>query len=159
MLSLSCEIKQYKWGQPGHASLVADLAACNSGAQVSAQEPYAELWMGAHESGSSKVKGTGMPLHKWLARSPLALGPDVLANYGNSLPFLFKVLSIQKALSIQSHPDKVLARQLHAARPNEYSDDNHKPELALAVRIYVRAHASTALRTRSHCSVHDRHLS
>ena len=37
-----------------------------------------------------------------------------------------------RALSIQSHPDKVLAKKLHKAHPNLYKDDNHKPEMALA---------------------------
>ena len=54
-----------------------------------------------------------------------------LAKHG--LPFLFKVLSVQTALSIQAHPDKDLAARLHAARPDMYKDDNHKPEMTLAV--------------------------
>lgn len=51
----------------------------------------------------------------------------------NGLPFLLKVLSVQTALSIQAHPDKELARRLHSSRPDMYKDDNHKPEMALAV--------------------------
>ena len=38
-----------------------------------------------------------------------------------------------KALSIQAHPDKKLAEALHALRPSIYKDDNHKPEMAVAV--------------------------
>ena len=34
---------------------------------------------------------------------------------------------------LQAHPDKVLAQRLHATRPDLYKDDNHKPEMALAV--------------------------
>ena len=49
------------------------------------------------------------------------------------LSFLFKVLSIRTALSIQAHPDKRLAGQLHAENPNAYKDDNHKPEMTLAL--------------------------
>lgn len=49
------------------------------------------------------------------------------------LPFLFKVLSINKALSIQAHPNKKLAEQLHKSNPKEYKDDNHKPEMTIAV--------------------------
>jgi mannose-6-phosphate isomerase len=52
------------------------------------------------------------------------------------LPFLFKVLSVQTALSIQSHPDKKLAERLHASNPKEYKDDNHKPEMALALEDF-----------------------
>jgi mannose-6-phosphate isomerase len=46
---------------------------------------------------------------------------------------LFKVLSIGKPLSIQAHPDKVLAERLHATWPQHYPDDNHKPEMAIAL--------------------------
>lgn len=49
------------------------------------------------------------------------------------MPFLFKVLSINKALSIQAHPNKKLAEQLHKSNPKEYKDDNHKPEMTIAV--------------------------
>lgn len=38
-----------------------------------------------------------------------------------------------KALSIQAHPDKRLAAELHAVRPDIYRDGNHKPEMALAL--------------------------
>lgn len=40
-----------------------------------------------------------------------------LPAFGCDLPFLFKVLSVGTALSIQSHPDKALAERLHAERP------------------------------------------
>ncbi|GAB2273576.1 hypothetical protein Dimus_008364 [Dionaea muscipula] len=43
------------------------------------------------------------------------------------------VLSIAKALSIQAHPDKGLASRLHESRQDVYKDDNHKPEMALAI--------------------------
>jgi mannose-6-phosphate isomerase len=49
------------------------------------------------------------------------------------LPFLLKVLSIRKALSIQAHPDKELARKLHNEFPKIYKDPNHKPEMAIAL--------------------------
>lgn len=135
MLRLQCDVKQYKWGQPGSTSLVADLASHGEGqVPVDEQEPYAELWMGSHVSGPSVAAKTGEPLNRWLERNPMALGKEVLKEHGSSLPFLFKVLSIQKSLSIQSHPDKALAEQLHRDRPHVYKDPNHKPEIALAVR-------------------------
>lgn len=43
------------------------------------------------------------------------------------------MLSVEKALSIQAHPDKELARALHEDQPSIYKDDNHKPEMALAL--------------------------
>ena len=36
------------------------------------------------------------------------------------LPFLFKVLSVAKALSIQAHPDMLLAQRLHRERPQVF---------------------------------------
>lgn len=44
-----------------------------------------------------------------------------------------EVLSIQKALPLQIHPDKDLAARLHSEDPEKYSDDNHKPEIAVAL--------------------------
>lgn len=52
---------------------------------------------------------------------------------GRDVPYLFKVLSVGKALSMQAHPDQGLAEKLHAARPAIYTDPNHKPEMAVAI--------------------------
>ena len=49
------------------------------------------------------------------------------------MAFLFKLLAVDKALSIQAHPHKSLAEKLHASRPDLYKDDNHKPEIAIAL--------------------------
>jgi mannose-6-phosphate isomerase len=46
---------------------------------------------------------------------------------------LFKVLSIDKVLSIQAQPDKHLAPKLHEAQPSVYKDPNHKPEMAVVL--------------------------
>jgi mannose-6-phosphate isomerase len=51
----------------------------------------------------------------------------------SQLPFLFKVLSVNQSLSIQAHPDKALAKELHTRDPKNYPDDNHKPEVAIAL--------------------------
>lgn len=40
---------------------------------------------------------------------------------------------MEKALSIQAHPDKYLAAILHKQQPEVYKDGNHKPEMALAL--------------------------
>lgn len=48
------------------------------------------------------------------------MGQEITQRYGGKLPFLFKVLSINKALSIQAHPNKKLAEQLHARDPRNY---------------------------------------
>ncbi|XP_037487626.1 uncharacterized protein LOC119366066 [Triticum dicoccoides] len=53
--------------------------------------------------------------------------------WAGDLPFLFKVLSVAKPLSIQAHPDKGLAELLNAMRSSTYRDANHKPEMAIAI--------------------------
>ena len=64
------------------------------------------------------------------------MSTEISSRYGDKLPFLFKVLSIRKALSIQAHPNKKLAEQLHAKDSKNYPDDNHKPEMAIAITSF-----------------------
>lgn len=61
------------------------------------------------------------------------VGDAVLSKYGADLPFLPKILSIAKALPLQIHPDKDLAARLHDQDPEKFTDDNHKPEIAVAL--------------------------
>ncbi|KAF2948209.1 mannose-6-phosphate isomerase 1 isoform X2 [Oryza sativa Japonica Group] len=132
-LRLRCAVQHYEWGRRGEASLVARLSDANADDHgPDPARPYAELWMGTHPSAPSSLLADGL-LRDWLARHPAALGPAVAARWGGDLPFLFKVLSVAKALSIQAHPDKDLAEVLHALRPATYKDGNHKPEMAIAV--------------------------
>lgn len=89
--------------------------------------------MGTHPSNPSKDLNTGRTLLDLCAENQSLLSEPVSARYGAKLPFLFKVLSVNKALSIQAHPNKKLAEQLHARDPKNYPDDNHKPEMAIAI--------------------------
>ena len=52
---------------------------------------------------------TGAPLADWLTEHTTTVGEGIETKSGQPvhLPFLFKVLSVNKALSIQSHPTKV----------------------------------------------------
>lgn len=160
MLRLQCEVKKYDWGHRGSTSLVAELAA-NGDAQLEIDPgaPYAELWMGAHVSGPSLTSLSHESLTSWLSRHPSVLGEEVLLKYGVHLPFLFKVLSVQKSLSIQSHPDKKLAERLHAERPGIYKDPNHKPEIALAVCVLFPSrceHQSWCIQLQGQCHSGER---
>lgn len=92
-----------------------------------------QLWMGTHPSNPSKDVTTGRTLLDLVQDNQALLAPSVAARYENKVPFLFKVLSVGKALSIQAHPNKKLAEQLHARDPKNYPDDNHKPEMAIAI--------------------------
>jgi mannose-6-phosphate isomerase len=77
--------------------------------------------MGTHPSCPSIVKETSQPLSEVLKSNIELLGEKVSRKFGTGeLPFLFKILSIHKALSIQAHPDKSLAKELHARDPKNY---------------------------------------
>lgn len=76
--------------------------------------------MGTHSSLPSKDDETGRTLLDLLQDNKALMSTEVSDKFGEKLPFLFKVLSINKALSIQAHPNKKLAEQLHAKDPEHY---------------------------------------
>lgn len=89
--------------------------------------------MGTHPSNPSRDVTTGRTLLDLVQDNQALLSPSVIETFGPQLPFLLKVLSIHKALSIQAHPNKSLAHILHQRDPKNYPDDNHKPEMAVAL--------------------------
>ncbi|KAK5171591.1 Mannose-6-phosphate isomerase [Oleoguttula sp. CCFEE 6159] len=89
--------------------------------------------MGTHPSNHSKDVETQRSLLDLVQDNKALMSTEISERYGDKLPFLFKVLSIRKALSIQAHPDKKLAEQLHKKDPEHYPDDNHKPEMTIAI--------------------------
>lgn len=112
--------------------------------------------MGTHPKSPSKVLSSNKPLSEHLSSHPELMGKRIIDHFSaadGNLPFLFKVLAIEKALSIQTHPDKKTAEELHAQQPDIYKgtsyflltfslchvpknlilDPNHKPEMALAL--------------------------
>lgn len=111
-------VMDYAWGIRGLDSRVARYAL-ESGIidEVDPDAPYAELWIGTHKKGPSTLSN----------------GESLEDLIGEPLPFLFKVLSCGKTLSIQAHPDKKLAEKLHSENPTAYGDPNHKPEMAIAL--------------------------
>ncbi|KAG5958108.1 hypothetical protein E4U57_001485 [Claviceps arundinis] len=135
LLRLQCGVNSYEWGKKGESSAAARFAAATprEGLAIDAEKPYAELWMGTHPSNPSKDVKTGRSLLDLFSENQALLSSSISSKYGAKLPFLFKVLSINKALSIQAHPNKKLAEQLHARDAKNYPDDNHKPEMAIAI--------------------------
>lgn len=89
--------------------------------------------MGTHPSNPSKDLNTGRSLLDLVGDNQALMSSEITKKYNQKLPFLFKVLSIAKALSIQAHPNKKLAEKLHAKDPKNYPDDNHKPEMTIAI--------------------------
>ncbi|KAI9162932.1 mannose-6-phosphate isomerase [Paramyrothecium foliicola] len=135
LIRLQCGVNSYEWGKKGNDSAAARFAAATPSPDLSikSDEPYAELWMGSHPKNPSKALDSGRSLLDLFEDNQQLLSSSVASKYGAKLPFLFKVLSINKALSIQAHPNKKLAEQLHAKDPKNYPDDNHKPEMAIAI--------------------------
>lgn len=83
--------------------------------------------MGTHPKLPSKDVETQRSLLDLVQDNQALLGKDIAEHYENKLPFLFKVLSINKALSIQAHPNKKLAEQLHAKDPKNYPGNYFLP--------------------------------
>ena len=132
---LSPKVKPYPWG-------TRDAIAGLQGRPVPAPGPEAELWMGAHPSAPAGVAWT--TLDEVIAAAPeRALGVECAARFGGRLPFLLKVLSAAKALSIQLHPSRPQAAAGYAAEQarglplgdpgRNYVDDWPKPELLYAL--------------------------
>ena len=83
--------------------------------------PYAELWIGAHPNALSEIEidGTRMAFNHVIEEFPQERqGTYVCEKFSRKFPFLLKVLSVVlHALSIQTHPNKIQAQQLHAKDP------------------------------------------
>lgn len=100
-LRLRCSVQNYDWGILGNHSHVARLSALNSGSPIDSEKPYAEIWIGTHESGPSfadccswngyELDSEMVTLKHWISEDPNVLGDKVADKWGGDLPFLFKV--------------------------------------------------------------------
>lgn len=102
--------------------------------------------MGAHPADPAWLvnDGSRISLIDSISEDPTAtLGLRVAKEYGGRLPFLLKVLAAEEPLSLQAHPSRAqaaegFARENRADIPldaphRNYKDDNHKPELLVAL--------------------------
>jgi len=132
-------IQAYAWGS--HTA-IAEL----QGRPGPTAQPEAELWMGAHPSAPSGVLRSGghTTLDLVIAADPQGeLGEQSAARFGGRLPFLLKVLGVDKALSIQVHPSREQAEAGYRAenerglapgdKSRNYVDDWPKPEILCAL--------------------------
>ncbi|MBO4618879.1 MAG: mannose-6-phosphate isomerase, class I [Victivallales bacterium] len=131
-------VRHYAWGETASGNAVpyiANLLGVDAGT-----EPWAELWLGAHPSLPSDiaVDGSRRPLGEAIAAQPVEwLGKAAAtALTPPQLSFLFKVLACSHPLSIQSHPDEVSAKRLHATKPQLYPDANDKTEIMIALEPF-----------------------
>lgn len=141
---LKGKIQNYAWGGKNY---IPDLLGI-----VSQDQKYAEYWLGAHvnapailstREGDQKLD-TFLNVH--LRKN---LGAKIAEMFGR-LPFLFKVLDVNDMLSIQVHPTKIEAEKGFAyenelgipitASNRNYKDDNHKPEIMVALSEFWLLH-------------------
>lgn len=139
LIRLKGFVQQYDWGKRGTASLAARLShnALGRDFQVELDKPYAEIWMGTHQNGLAHLfDDPSKSLHDIIASDPKHyLGESLVKKWKGEthIPFLFKVLSIEKALPLQVHPDRALAEELARKDPKTFVDPNHKPEIAVCI--------------------------
>lgn len=128
LVPISNTPRDYAWGS---VSLIAELQGREpSGA------PEAEVWLGDHP-GCPAVLADGRTLGDWLASGEAPQGTPA------RLPYLVKILAAGSPLSIQAHPSKAqaevgFAREERQGVPRDapertYRDDNHKPEIIVAL--------------------------
>ena len=113
---------------------------------------YAEYWLGAHPSAPSQIlyAQEEISLGDFLHQNPTALGMQSRQLFGDNLPYLLKILDVANPLSIQLHPTKEQAEigfvQENAAGiplndpKRTYKDDNHKPEMMIALSDFWLLH-------------------
>ncbi|CAG8631503.1 13444_t:CDS:2 [Acaulospora morrowiae] len=130
---LKCAVQSYAWGKIGIKSKVAQFAQDVEDFRAESDKPYAELWMGTHPNGPSVLAEQPTTYLKDIIKSNPEVLTSEIAKLYDDLPFLFKVLSVNKALSIQAHPNKKLGKELFEKFPKIYKDPNHKPEMAIAI--------------------------
>src|ERR1700728_2460623 len=146
VLTLQGVVQHYDWG--GH-DFIPDLLEMEN----ATRRPFAELWIGAHAKAPSIVELADgpEPLDELIAEVPDALlGQAANAHFGGRLPYLFKILDVHKMLSIQAHPTLAQARHGFARENAEgipldagnrnYKDDNHKPEIGVALTEFWMLH-------------------
>jgi mannose-6-phosphate isomerase len=132
-------IQPYSWGHPKAMGNLFSIANPE-------HLPQAEMWMGAHEKAPSFIQRP-QAMNTFISENPeQILGPEISSRFGGKLPFLFKLLSAEKPLSIQAHPNKKQAELGFAkenaqgiaitAKHRNYRDDNHKPELIYALTTF-----------------------
>ncbi|WP_125132614.1 mannose-6-phosphate isomerase, class I [Microbacterium sp. 10M-3C3] len=132
---ISNEPRDYAWGS---TTLLAELEGRDPSGR-----PEAEIWFGDHPGSPARVPDADTTLDRWLPAHAARLG------VAPRLPYLVKLLAAGAPLSIQAHPSKAQAEEGFAreeaagpardAATRNYRDDNHKPELIVAVSATFEA--------------------
>lgn len=140
---LKGKVQHYTWG--GYEYIPSLLSIDNSD-----KKPFAEYWLGAHPNHPSIIKTSRgeFPLDQFITTNREVLG--AAQQQFSSIPFLLKVLDVGQMLSIQVHPNKKSAETgFHkenelgiplTATYRNYKDDNHKPEMMVALSDFWLLH-------------------
>lgn len=143
LLKIKGVVQHYSWG--GYDFIPQLLHTENK-----EQKPFAEYWLGAHPNSPSVIENGQEKLSAFINADPSGTLGQAVAGRFASLPFLFKILDVRQMLSIQVHPSKGSAVigfaeenqkdiPLTAAHRN-YKDENHKPELMVALSDFWLLH-------------------
>jgi mannose-6-phosphate isomerase len=130
LVALTNTPRDYEWGSREAIARLQGRAADGT--------REAEVWFGDHPGAPARVEdGTGRTLDVWIAEEGAAHGTPA------PLPFLLKLLAAESPLSIQAHPTRGQAREgfrreeragvSRDASHRNYRDDNHKPEVIVAI--------------------------
>ena len=138
-------IMHYDWG--GYQFIPSILGKKNRD-----NKPFAEYWLGAHPLHSSylNIDNNERPLYSLINENKEHfLGSKIAFRFGR-LPFLLKILDVREMLSIQVHPNSEQAENRyqienekaipHNAPHRNYKDDQHKPELMVALSDFWLLH-------------------
>ena len=145
MFPLKGSVQHYSWGGTTYLPALLNIENPN-------HEPFAEYWLGAHDKAPSLVENgdESIPLNEYIEKSPVeTLGNNIATNF-HRLPYLLKILDVKDMLSIQVHPSRKYAEAAFKKEnemgipldaPNRnYKDDNHKPELMVALSEFWLLH-------------------
>ncbi len=139
-------VKHYDWGG---TQFIPSLLDVNN----EEERPFAEYWLGIHPQADCQVilsDGSVRYLRDYFSTaSPTALGEYVAKEF-ETMPYLLKALDVRDMLSIQVHPSKEDAVKdfveenrkgiQHDSPHRNYKDDNHKPELMVAMGAFWLLH-------------------
>ena len=142
---LTGQVQHYAWGGKNYIASLIELYSAKD-------QPCAEWWLGAHPSAPSEIENvTGkQSLIEFLSQNSTALGQASRQKFGDELPYLLKILDVEKPLSIQLHPTKAQAEKGFEAEnakgvsltdsTRTYKDRNHKPEMMIALSDFWLLH-------------------
>ena len=146
MFPLKGKVQHYTWGGMGFIPQLLGISNDEN-------RPFAEYWLGIHPGAPATVElssNAQTGLIDLIRSEPRRyMGARVAAKF-QDLPFLLKILDVKDMLSIQVHPSKEEAikgfdRENAMSIPQDaahrnYKDNNHKPEMMLALGDFWLLH-------------------